>query len=278
MPFFLISIYYEIRYSTTILSGGIFKIFSTLFAMAYYETSATLRILMNNRQQISRGNRQRPVEILYEDRDIIVVNKASGILTIATDRERGKTAYHILTDYVRKGYSKSRNRIFIVHRLDRDTSGILVIAKNQESKVNLQSNWDKTEKKYITVVHGNPEKKTDTITSYLTENKAFRVYSTSNHSTGRLSRTSYRVLEESGRLSLLEIDLLTGRKHQIRVHLSESGYPVVGDKKYGNTKDGYERLALHARSISFRHPYTGKQTTFEAPVPPYFSWIMRKKA
>ncbi len=212
--------------------------------------------------------------ILYEDTDILVVDKPPGLLTIATDKEKSRTAYFILTDYVRKGCVKSRKRIFIVHRLDRDTSGILVFAKSEQAKFSLQSQWDATKKKYLAVVHGKCEKDSETITTYLVENKAHGVYSTSDTTKGKLSHTAYTVLKETPDFTLLEIDLLTGRKHQIRVHLADIGHPVVGDQKYGKGNKTHKRLALHATSITFRHPISGAQLTFETQTPPYFNRLL----
>lgn len=216
----------------------------------------------------------RGLAILHEDRDILVVDKPAGLLTMGTDTDKTRTAYFILTDYIRKGYSKSRNRIFIVHRLDRETSGILVFAKSEEAKLCLQSQWKETQKKYLAVVHGKCEKRSETITTYLAENKAYSVYSTSDTRKGRLSHTAYKVLKETKDFALLEVDLLTGRKHQIRVHLAGIGHPVVGDQKYGKGNKAHKRLALHARSISFRHPFSGKQLTFETKVPVYFNQLV----
>ncbi|MEW6349185.1 MAG: RluA family pseudouridine synthase [Thermodesulfobacteriota bacterium] len=212
--------------------------------------------------------------IIHEDSDILVVDKPPGLLTMGTDKEKSRTAYFILTDYVRKGCSKSRNRIFIVHRLDRDTSGILVFAKNEQAKLVLQSRWEETKKKYLAVVHGKCENIADTITTYLVENKAHNVYSTSDATKGKPAHTAYRVLKETEDRSLLEVDLLTGRKHQIRVHLAGIGHPVVGDRKYGKGNEARTRLALHAKSISFRHPFTGEQLTFETKVPGYFNELV----
>lgn len=212
--------------------------------------------------------------ILYEDRDILVVDKPPGLLTIGTDKEKSRTAYFILTDYVRKGYAKSRKRIFIVHRLDKDTSGILVFAKTEEAKRSLQSQWEETEKKYLVVVHRRCEKHSETISTYLAENKAHGVYTASDSTKGKLAHTAYRVLKQTNDLALLEVDLLTGRKHQIRVHLAGIGHPVVGDKKYGKANDPHKRLALHATSLSFRHPFSGEQVTFETTVPHYFSKLV----
>jgi len=218
-------------------------------------------------------NRRQPqgLDILHEDRDIIVVNKAPGLLTIATDTDKTRTAYRLLTDYVRRGMAKSRERVFIVHRLDRDTSGVLVFARTEEAKRKLQADWETTEKHYLAVVHGTVAKKQGVISSYLTENAAFRVYSTPDHSKGLLSRTAYKVLREQRGFSVLDIELLTGRKHQIRVHFAEQGNPIVGDSKYGRPHDSHRFLALHARSLAFNHPVTGQRMTFEADVPVYFN-------
>ncbi|MCE5229459.1 RluA family pseudouridine synthase [bacterium] len=214
------------------------------------------------------------LEILHEDRDIIVVNKPAGLLTIATERDRERTAYFILMDYVRKGAAKSPNRVYVVHRIDKGTSGVLIFAKTEAAKMQLQDHWSEIRKKYLTVVHGKLEKKSDLITSYLAENSVYHVYSTPDSSRGKLAKTAYRVIKETKIYSVLEVDLLTGRKHQIRVHLAGIGHPVVGDRKYGPKEDKNKELALHARSISFRHPYSGKEMTFEAPVPEYFKELV----
>jgi len=216
----------------------------------------------------------RGLEILHEDRDILVVDKPSGLLTVGTERETSRTAYFALTDYVRKGAAKSRNRIFVVHRLDKETSGILVFAKTAEAKVCLQGRWDETKKRYLAVVHGRCEKRSETISTYLAENSAHVVYSTPDPRQGRLSHTAYTVLKEAKGLTLLDVQLVTGRKHQIRVHLAGSGHPVVGDTRYGDAKRAHRRLALHARCISFRHPSSGEELTFEAKAPGYFKELV----
>ncbi len=229
-----------------------------------------------SRTTIPGKHRPRGVDILYEDRDVLVVNKEAGLLTIATGRGDERTAYSLLTDYVRKGNPKSRNRVFIVHRLDRDTSGVLVFARNEEAKRSLQGEWETTQKTYLAVVEGCPKEPEGTITSYLAENSAFTVYSTPDPRKGKLSHTQYRVLKRMGRQTLLEILLLTGRKHQIRVHLADQGWPIVGDAKYGNRVHGSRRLALHAKTLTFTHPHSRQQLTFEAPLPATFHQTLVK--
>ena len=210
------------------------------------------------------------LEILHEDRDVIVVNKAAGLLTIGTGRDGGRTAHAALDDYVKKGNPKSRKRVFIVHRLDRDTSGALVFARTEEAKTTLQENWADVKKTYLAFVEGHPDPPEDTTSSHLVENAARRVYSSNDPKAGRLSHTKYKVLKTVGTRTLLEIDLLTGRKNQIRVHLADRGWPIVGDAKYGRKIRNNKRLALHSHTLSFTHPYSGKKLTFTAPIPDTF--------
>ena len=214
------------------------------------------------------------LEILYEDKDILVVDKPAGLLTVGTPTNKTRTVQYILTDYVRKGCRKSRNRVFVVHRLDQWTSGVLIFARSEQVKECLQAQWKDTAKIYLAVVHGTPAQKQDTITSYLAQNKAYVVYSTTDATKGKIAHTAYKVLKETADFSLLEVQLLTGRKNQIRVHLADRGHPIVGDRKYGRPGDVRKRLALHAKSICFKHPTSGKQMTFETRVPGYFNELM----
>jgi len=214
------------------------------------------------------------LSILYEDRDILVVDKMNGLSTVSNEKVRENTAYYLLNKYVRKGNQKSRNRVFIVHRLDRDTSGIIVFAKNENAKRYLQEEWQEFRKKYYAVVHGALPKKEGVITSYLAENRIHKMYSVDDPEKGKLAKTGYKVLRESKKYSLLEIDLLTGRKNQIRVHFSERGCPVAGDKKYGKKEKGIKRLTLHAASITILHPYTKEKMTFNTKVPAYFKSLV----
>ena len=225
------------------------------------------------------GSRRLPqgLVILYEDQDLIVVDKPPGLLTVGADADQPRqtrTAHFVLTDYVRKSCARSRKRVFVVHRLDRETSGVLIFAKSEEAKLRLQDRWKETKKKYLAAVHGRCEKTSETITSYLAENRAYFVYSTPDPALGKLAQTVYRVLKQTRRFALLEVELLTGRKNQIRVHLAGIGHPVVGDRKYGRNDDAFTHLALHARSISFQHPYSGEQLAFTAKVPVYFQKLV----
>jgi len=218
----------------------------------------------------------RGLTILHEDHDILVVDKMSGLLTVGNERVRENTAYFLLNKYVRKGNQKSRSRVFIVHRLDRDASGIIVFAKNGNAKRYLQEEWQGFKKTYFAVVHGMLSEKEGVITSYLIENRAHKMYSVDDPKKGMLAKTGYKVLKESKKYSLLEIDLLTGRKNQIRVHFSEKGCPVVGDKKYGEKEKGIKRLALHAASLTILHPFTKEKMTFETKFPAYFKSLVNR--
>ena len=214
--------------------------------------------------------------ILHEDQDILVIDKSSGLLTISNESTRENTAYYLLNEYVRKGNPKSRNQIFIVHRLDKDTSGVIVFAKTEKAKRYLQDNWEKFNKTYYAVINGHLPEKEGLITSYLAENSIHRMYTVTDPKTGKLARTGYKVLKESINYSLLEIDLLTGRKNQIRVHFSDKGHAVAGDKMYGKKEKGIKRLALHAASLTLLHPHTKDKMTFKTKVPAYFKSLVNR--
>lgn len=218
------------------------------------------------------------ISILYEDRDLLVADKTNGLLSISRDQAGDQSAYSRLTAYVRKGNPKSNKRIYIVHRLDRDTSGLLVFAKSEEVKSFLQESWADFKKTYFAVVCGTPKKKEDLITSYLTENAAHRMYSIADPAKGMLAKTRYRVIKESPSYSLLEVDLLTGRKNQIRVHLADIGHPVAGDEKYGAKALGVRRLMLHAFSLTLLHPFSKESMTFESKVPGSFDALVMQRS
>lgn len=231
---------------------------------------------MNKPHRPSQRHAPKGVIILYEDRDLLIVDKPPGLLTVGTDRITMNTLYSKLTDFVRKGNPKSRERVFIVHRLDREVSGVIVFARNEQAKFKLQENWDNADKRYLAIVHGRMPSPSGAFSSYLAETTAHVVYSTKDAQKGKLSETAYTVLKENTLYSLLEVRLLTGRKHQIRVHLADARHPIVGDKRYGNARDPQKRIALHAKSLTFLHPFSGKPVSFEAQTPPFFNNLMGK--
>jgi len=225
---------------------------------------------------ISKRHQPRGLTIIYEDDDILVVDKMSGLLSMSNSKTRDRTAYFALNNYVRKGNAKSRKRIYIVHRLDRDTSGVLVFAKSEANKRYLQDEWKNFSKKYYAVVRGTLAEKEGILSSYLAENAVHKMYSTEDQKLGKLARTGYKVLQESKKYSLVEIDLLTGRKNQIRVQFADIGCPVAGDKVYGDGEKGIKRLTLHAGLIKIKHPHTKEKKTFEAKIPSYFQYLLNK--
>ena len=222
--------------------------------------------------KIPKKYRPRGIDILYEDRDLIIGNKWAGFLTVAAMWEKENTIHNILNSYVRKGSAQSRRSVFVVHRLDQATSGILVFAKSEEVQSFLKNNWKQTEKTYYTIVRGTLAKKKDIIESHLLEDEDYVVHSTTDKERGKLARTEYTVVKETPHVSLLKINLLTGKKNQIRVHMSELGHPVVGDQKYGKEKG--PNLMLHSFSIEFTHPFSGKRLRVQADVPDYFKRLV----
>jgi len=213
------------------------------------------------------------LRILHLDRELIVVEKPSGLFTVGTDRDKTRTAHYFLNDYVRKGNPKSRERVYVVHRLDRETSGLLVFARSEAAKFFLQDHWDEAEKSYFAVVHGEVSPAEGTIRSALVESSAMRVYSTPDAALGKMAVTDYRVLRSGKGLSLLDIALRTGRKHQIRVHMADLGHPLAGDKRYGRP-DRAPRLALHACSLTIPHPASGKRLNFTSKLPVEFERML----
>lgn len=222
--------------------------------------------------KIPKKHRPRGFDILYEDRDLIIGNKSAGFLTVAAMWEKENTIYEILNSYVRKGSASSRKSVFVVHRLDQATSGILVFAKSEEVQAFLKNNWKQTEKTYYTIVRGTLAKKKDLIESHLLEDVDYVVHSTKDTTRGKFAQTEYTVVKETPHVSLLKINLLTGKKNQIRVHLSELGHPVVGDQKYGKEKGS--NLMLHSFSIELTHPFSGQRLRVQADVPDYFKRLV----
>lgn len=216
----------------------------------------------------STGLRSSKLSVLYEDENIIVINKSEGLLSVETDKKEEVTAFRILLNHLKK--QNKNNRLYVVHRLDRETSGVLLFAKQKETQMILQENWqrDVLEKSYVALVEGIVEKDKDTILTWLTEEpKSKKVYSDNFDNGGQKAITHYEVIKRFRNNTLLKVILETGRKNQIRVHMQCIGHPIVGDKKYGGGLSPVGRIGLHAAVLSLRHPITGKIMRFEAPVP-----------
>lgn len=207
-----------------------------------------------------------PFEVIYEDNYLIAINKPSGLLSVATDSEKENTAFRILKE--------CGKTVFVVHRLDRDTSGVLLFAKSREVKEKLQKNWDSTlYREYIAVCEGVFKEKSGRAESYLKESKTHIVYSDKFGKNGKKAITNYEVIKTSKKYSWLRINIETGRKNQIRVAMKDLGHPIAGDKKYGALTNPFKRLGLHASVLKIIHPVTEKVVTFEAKIPRCFTLI-----
>ena len=197
----------------------------------------TIRIV----RSVNRSEKQEEIlQIIYEDDDLVVINKPAGMLSIATDNEKLVTAYHLMTDYAKR--TSPKGRIFIVHRLDRDTSGVIMFAKNERIKLALQDNWDDLvlQRGYFAIVEGQLKEKQGKVRSWLKETSTLLMYSSRKDGDGLEAITNYKVLKETSAYSLLDVQLETGRKNQIRVHMKELGHPVIGDKKYGAKNQSFK--------------------------------------
>ena len=216
----------------------------------------------------------RRIKLVYEDDDIIVINKGYGVLSMGNDKVREGTAYSILREYIKK--KDPRNKLFIVHRLDQHTSGLMVFAKKPEAKEKLQHNWNNMVLKrlYVCVTEGYLDPAEGEVKSYLAENSQHMVYSTDNPAEGQIAYTRYRTLQRGHGYSLVELQLETGRKNQIRVHMHDLGHPIAGDRKYGAGPSPANRLMLHAQTLRFVHPITSKLMDFSTPVPTSFRQLV----
>lgn len=213
------------------------------------------------------------LSILHEDEDIIVVLKSHGLLTVATERERETTAQAYLNTYLNM---KDRERIHVVHRLDRETSGVLVFAKNFHAREVLKEQFaaHTVDRIYVAVIEGEIDPPKGTIRSHLRERRDLKMESVAPHPDAKLAITHYKTIKTNGRYSMLEVTLETGRKNQIRAHLAEAGHPIVGDRMYGSEVNPIDRLGLHARLLGFDHPVSGKHMVFEAAVPAKFGALV----
>lgn len=252
-----------------ILSGGGVRVNRAI--VKQFDTPLKPRDIVEVSKQKPKATFQnRYVRIVYEDHHVIVIEKAAGILSMA-NVQGAFCVKSVLDDYFRK--SHQRCRAHVVHRLDRETSGLLVYAKTMEAEQILEHNWQDivTDRRYIALVSGQMEKKKGTIKSWLKENAAYVTYSSTQEGDGKLAITHYETLETNEQHSLVRLKLETGRKNQIRVHMADLGHPVCGDTKYGNGDDPIHRLALHAYRLHFYHPITGEHLRFETPIPKPFA-------
>ena len=217
----------------------------------------------------------RRVKIVYEDDDIIVIEKGYGLLSMGNEKIKDGTAYSILKDYLKE--KDPRNKVFIIHRLDRDTSGLMMFAKTIEAKEAMQHNWNNMvlERTYLAVVEGKVEEESGTVKSYLAENSQMEVYSTDDPEKGQLAVTRWKKLASGNGYTLMEVSLDTGRKNQIRVHMKDIEHPIAGDRKYGAKSSPIHRLALHAQTLRFVHPVTRRDMRFETPIPTSFEKMIK---
>lgn len=215
------------------------------------------------------------IRIVFEDDALIVADKRNGLLTVGTDKERTRTAFYLMSEHVKR--SNPANRIFIVHRLDRETSGLLVFAKSEEIQSLMQRNWKKTvlSRKYVAVTEGELPASEGVIDQPLSENKNLKVYVDPD---GEEATTEYKVLACRKGFSLVELSLETGRKNQIRAHLEHVGSPICGDKKYGAATNPAGRVCLHARVLDFIHPVTGEEMRFSTAVPQLFESVLEGRS
>ena len=211
--------------------------------------------------------KKKKLDILYEDKFIIIVNKPSNLLTVSTSKEKDRTLFSYVFDYLKK--KNKNNKVFIVHRLDKDTSGIVILAKDEKTKFYLQDNWDKFKRNYVAVVEGTLEKKQGVLKNYLQETKTHYTYVV-NDKNGKLAITEYEKILENKKYTMLSLNIKTGRKNQIRVQLNNIGNPIVGDKKYGSKKDPIRRMALIANTLEFIHPKTKEQIIIDIDIPTSF--------
>ena len=234
----------------------------------------TVIISSNPIRKKTRSN----LPIIFEDNDLIVINKPSKLLSVPSDNEKGSTAFRMVNDYLQQ--KDKHNRAFIVHRLDEDTSGVLMFAKNDKMARALTDgdNWNNLVKKrgYYAIVEGTLDKKEGIIRSYLKKNSQNMMYSSKKKGDGQLAITNYKIIEENGQYSLADVDIKTGRKNQIRVHFGDLGHFIIGDDKYGKPSNPIKRLGLHAYELDIIHPFNNKLLKFKAPMPKEFLSLFKK--
>lgn len=231
--------------------------------------------------QVGKGKerhefRNPQLRLVYEDAYLLVVEKREGLLSVSTERQKERTALHFLSEYVAR--ERRGGRAFVVHRLDRETSGLMVYAKDEKTQRTLRERWRElvTDRRYVAVVAGEMERDCGTVESWLTDRTLYVSSSPVDDGTGKFSVTHYRTVKRANGFSLVELTLETGRKNQIRVHMSDLGHPLAGDERYGSACDPLGRVALHAFRLCFVHPVTGEEMSFETPYPPAFRALVQR--
>jgi 23S rRNA pseudouridine1911/1915/1917 synthase len=217
------------------------------------------------KQVLTASIERHGLKIVYLDDDIVVVDKAAGLLSMGSEGEKERTAHRILNDHLKALTGSPSQQAFIVHRLDRETSGLMMFARSRAVQATLQQNWKSVTKKYLAIVEGVPAKAEGTLRDNLEESKSLRMHRVERG--GELAITHYGILRKGRKNSLIELTLETGRKNQIRVQMSAFGHPIVGDHKYGATTDPARRLALHSCELTFRHPVSGTPMNFQSLLP-----------
>jgi 23S rRNA pseudouridine1911/1915/1917 synthase len=254
-----------------LLKFGAVRVNGVVVRQFDHELLAGDEVLVGNLQAaVAIGQLQRShIQLVYEDSALVVADKPAGLLTVATDRENADTLYVRLNAYLQSRGSAQPERAVVVHRIDKETSGLVLFAKNQSVKRLLQDGWPTVNKIYYAVVRGCPAATEGTINSYLTEDsKSLKVFATDHpRANSHLATTHYRVINTYDGLSLVEVYLGTGRKHQIRVQLASLGCPVVGDRRYGKRTHLCDRLALHAGELHLAHPLTGEPLKLTSLLP-----------
>ena len=252
----------------TMLTNRVILVDNTITTQYNFELKPGMKVQVSKTKN-NREFKNPMLKLVYEDAYIIVVEKKEGLLSVSTEHQKERTAQHILNEYVKR--SHRNNRIFVVHRLDRETSGLMMYAKDEKTQNTLRDNWQDivTDRRYVAIVSGEM--------SWLTDHKLYVSSSPYDDGEGKYAVTHYRTIKRANGYSLVELDLETGRKNQIRVHMSELGHPVIGDERYGSECNPLGRLALHAFKLCFYHPITGELMQFETPYPANFKTLMLKK-
>lgn len=260
----------------TLLANRVILVDNNIITQYNYPLKPGMKVQMSKAKN-NREFKNPMLKLVYEDPYIIVVEKKEGLLSVSTEKQKERTAQNILNEYVKRQHRG--NRVFVVHRLDRETSGLMMYAKDEKTQHTLRDNWQDivTDRRYVAIVEGNVEKDAGTIESWLTDNKLYVSSSAYDDGVGRLAITHYKTIKRANGYSMLELDLETGRKNQIRVHMAETGHPVAGDERYGSETDPLGRMGLHAFKLSFYHPVTNELMEFETPYPSSFKGLMIKK-